>query len=69
MSAQIKEALLWTAVFIVIAITIAAGVRIVDWITQDTGTDAQVWKAAVVLVAASAGGGKAVQAIRHNGRH
>ena len=68
MSAQIKEALLWTVVFIVIAIVIAAGVRVVDWITEDTGTDAQIWKAAVVLVAASAGGGKAVQALRHNGK-
>jgi len=65
-SAAIKEALLWAVVFVVIAVVIAAGIRIVAWVTEGTD-DANVWKAALLLVGASAGGGKAIQAIRHNG--
>ena len=70
MSAGLKEALWWTVVFVVIAVVIAAGVRIVAWITEGV-TDASVWKAALILIGASAGGGKAVTAIRslQNGEH
>ena len=35
-SPAIKDALLWTVVFVVIAVTIAAGVRVVAWITEGT---------------------------------
>jgi hypothetical protein len=65
MSETLKEALWWTLVFVVIAVVIAAGVRIVNWITDGTGSNSQIWKAALVLIGASAGGGKAVTAIRH----
>ena len=47
--------------FIVIAVVISAGVRIVNWVTE--GDTTNVWKAALLLVGASAGGGKAVSAI------
>jgi hypothetical protein len=59
----LKETLQWAAVFVVIAIVIAAGIRIVAWITEGTD-DANIWKAALLLLGASAGGGKAIQAIR-----
>ncbi len=62
MSAGLKEALWWSLVFVVIAVVIAAGVRIVAWVTE--GETTNVWKAALVLIGASAGGGKAVTAIR-----
>lgn len=62
MSEGLKEALWWTVVFLVIAIVIAAGVRIVSWIT--VGEDDQnVWKVALLLIGASGAGGKAVSAI------
>ena len=63
MTPGLKEALWWTVVFVVIAVVIAAGVRIVAWVTEGTD-DQNVWKAALILVGASAGGGKAVTAIR-----
>ena len=62
MSPGLKEAMWWTVVFVVIAVVIAAGVRIVAWVTEGDSTN--VWKAALVLIGASAGGGKAVTAIR-----
>ncbi len=62
MSAGLREALWWTVIFVVIAIVIAAGVRLVSWMTEGDSTN--VWKAALVLIGASAGGGKAVTAIR-----
>ena len=55
-STGLKEALWWTVVFIVIAVVISAGVRIVNWVTD--GETTNVWKAALLLVGASAGGGK-----------
>jgi hypothetical protein len=64
MTETLKEALWWTLVFVVIAVVIAAGIRVVDWITGGSGGSG-VWKAALVLIGASAGGGKAVTAIRH----
>ena len=70
MSAGLKEAVWWTVVFVVIAVVIATGIRIVDWITEgEDGTN--VWKAALLLIGASAGGGKAVTAIRtiQSGQH
>lgn len=65
MTPGIRDALLWTVVFVVIAVTIAAGVRVVAWITEGGDVDAQVWKAAVALIAAAAGGGTALTAIMH----
>lgn len=68
MSSGLKEALWWTVVFVVIAVVVAAGIRIVAWITE--GHDAEnVWKAAALLIGASAGGGKAVTAIRQIQNH
>ena len=64
MSNHLTEALLWAVVFVVVAIVIAAGVRIVAWITEGNW-DAEVWKAAAALLIASVGGGRAVTAIRH----
>jgi len=61
MSEGLKEALWWTVIFVVIAVVIAAGIRIVAWITQ--GQTEGVWKAAIILIGASAGGGKAITAI------
>ena len=63
MSPGLREALWWTVVFVVIAAVIATGIRIVDWITEGEG-GSNVWKAALILIGASAGGGKAVTAIR-----
>ena len=63
MSDGLKEALWWTLIFVVIAVVIATGIRIVDWITDGVGGE-NVWKAALLLVGASAGGGKAVTAVR-----
>ena len=68
MSEGLKEALWWTVVFVVIAVVIAAGIRIVAWVTQ--GSDStNVWKAALLLIGASAGGGKAVTAITKAREH
>lgn len=67
MSPGLKEAMWWTVVFVVIAVVIAAGVRIVAWVTEGDSTN--VWKAALVLIGASAGGGKAVTAIRSIQNH
>jgi hypothetical protein len=64
MSESLKEALWWTVVFIVIAVTIAAGVRIVDWLTEGTGSQENIWKVALVLVGGAGAGGKAITAIR-----
>ena len=62
MSSPLSEALWWTVVFVVIGIVIAAGVRIVAWITEGIWDD-QVWKAAAALILASAGGGTAITRI------
>jgi len=61
MSEGLKEALWWTAIFVVLAIVIACGARIVSWITD--GETENVWKAALVLIGASGAGGKAVTAV------
>jgi hypothetical protein len=63
MNTALKEALLWAVVFVVIAVVIAAGIRIVAWVTEGTD-DTQVWKAALLLLGASGAGGKAIQSIR-----
>ena len=68
MSAGLREAVWWTVVFVVIAVVIATGIRIVDWITEGQG-GSNVWKAALLLIGASAGGGKAVTAIRQIQNH
>jgi uncharacterized membrane protein len=65
---KLKDALYWSAVFVAIAITIACGVRIVDWITE--GNASGVWKVALVLIGSAVGGGSAasaLQKIRKNG--
>lgn len=64
MSDTLKEALWWTLVFVVIAVVIACGIRVVDWITG--GSNDNIWRAALLLIGASAGGGKAVTAIRQH---
>lgn len=69
MSDGLKEALWWTLVFMVIAVVIACGIRLVDWITE--GDTENVWKVALVLIGASAGGGTVLTAIQkaRNGSH
>lgn len=62
MNAKLKETLWWTVVFVGIAITIACGVRIVDWLTE--GTTLGIWKVALALIVAAGGGGTAVSALR-----
>jgi hypothetical protein len=68
MSQGLREALWWTVVFVVIAVVIAAGIRIVAWITEGTD-DTNVWKAALLLVGASGAGGAALTKLRrtHSG--
>jgi len=65
MTGNLREALLWTLAFVSIAITIAAGSRIVGWLVQ--GETAGIWKAALGLVVAASGGGLAATAIRGGG--
>ena len=71
MSDGLREALWWTMIFVVIAVVVACGIRLVEWITD--GDTEHVWKLALVLIGVSAGGGKAVTAIRRiqngNGVH
>ena len=66
-STGLKEALWWTVVFVVIAVVIAAGVRLVAWITE--GETANVWKAALSWSALRGAGGAALTKFRraHNG--
>lgn len=61
---KLREAL-WSAVaFVAIAITVAAGIRLVDWIVA--GGDSEfVWKTALVFIGAAAAGGKAVVEMRN----
>ncbi len=65
MKDKVKEAALWTLALVAIAITIAAGTRIVAWVVQ--GDTSGIWKAALGLVIAASGGGYAATAIRHRG--
>ena len=59
---KVREAALWTLALVAIAITIAAGTRIVAWMVQ--GDTEGVWRAAIGLVIAASGGGYAATAIR-----
>jgi hypothetical protein len=65
MSEKVREAALWTLALVAIAITIAAGTRIVAWVVQ--GETTGIWKAAIGLVLAASGGGFAATAIRRGG--
>lgn len=60
-----KETLLWAVVFVAIAIVIATGIRIVDWLTE--GNTVGIWKIAFALVASAGAGGKAISVLRRNG--
>ncbi len=60
------EVVLWTVALVCVAITLAAGTRIVTWLVL--GDSEGVWKAAAGLVLAASGGGYAAVLIRRNGK-
>jgi hypothetical protein len=60
---RLVDALLWAAVFIGVAVAIAAGTRVVSWLVE--GETLGVWKAALGIVAAAGGGGFALATLRH----
>ena len=62
---KVRDAALWTLALIAIAITIAAGTRIVAWLVQ--GDTTGVWRAAIGLVLAASGGGVAATYLRRRG--
>lgn len=65
MRTRLTNALLWTVAFVAVAVCIAAGSRLVDWIMD--GNTAGIWKAAFAILAAASGGGFAIATIRRNG--
>jgi hypothetical protein len=57
------EAILWAVVFVAVAVAIAAGTRLVAWVV--VGETEGVWRAAIAIVTAAAGGGLAAARLRH----
>jgi hypothetical protein len=60
---RLLDAMLWTVVFVAVAVAIAAGTRLVAWVV-DGGDTSGIWKASLAIVAAAGGGGLAAATIR-----